>query len=233
MNIAEMSKRFTDFLARVKHPNEMELPVWVMNMLAIMYPTVSWNKVHFYNRLPWYIFPSTTHAIVLPGTLDFSHLHIYFNRNFDTSGYYGLGLIVHEGFHVLQYTDTGKCGPGFARPFMMYYLACWLRHGYRNSPMETAAYLQEKKFVACCQKAGAAMQADALTLHASEDFFVGIMSGNPSLVKHSSAFRYGCGLWPLVAGVSLTIMATLLLPLMDGVLGILAMPLRKIKSCTK
>lgn len=134
-------------------PKEIEIPDCVLQLLKVIYPTVDWNKIHFYDELPWFIPTSKVNAVALPGIYDCNQIHIYFS-NFNPYICYipnkELSLVIHEGYHALQYTDIGIFGIGFIRLFTMKYLNCWLMYRYKKNPFEISAYAFAKNFSECC-----------------------------------------------------------------------------------
>jgi hypothetical protein len=126
-------------------PKKIDPPECVLELLRYIYPTVNWDRVFFYDGWPHLIGLSPNAAITLPDTYSPHRINIYFKPGrWDPCTCRGLGLIVHEGFHVLQITDViGGIGPGFARPFIIQYLSCWAGHGftYDDHPLEQTAYL--------------------------------------------------------------------------------------------
>jgi hypothetical protein len=139
-------------------PERIEPAECVLELLRFVYPTVDWESVSFYDGWPHFIGFSPNVAITLPDTYTPHRINIYFKPGrWDPCTCDGLGLIVHEGFHALQIRDTlGGLGPGFARPFIVQYLACWAANGFKydDHPMEEAAYVVAGRanslYEACC-----------------------------------------------------------------------------------
>ncbi len=129
-----------------------------MQLLKDIYPGVDWNRVDFYEGLPWFtptVAPYVT-AQALPQFYSFGRFRIYLTK-FDESRAQCLADIVHEAFHIMQGMHFLKgYGLGFFRGFMVYYNALFLRFGYRNNPFEIPAYDQEYRFLDYCARHGIA-----------------------------------------------------------------------------
>jgi len=125
-----------------------------IQILKDLYPTVNWNRVDFYEGLPWFtpfIAPYVT-AQALPHFYSFSRYRIYLKK-FDESRAQCLADIVHEGYHVMQAMQFLKgYGFGFFRGLMVYYNALFLKYGYRSNPFEITAHDQEYRFLDYCIK---------------------------------------------------------------------------------
>jgi len=162
-----MSKRFLRIADTLYHwvfPRVIEPDAETQTLLRNIYPTINWQKVRFYEGLPWFIAGSYVNAIVLPATWNRQYIHAYF-AVYQPDTLAGLSTIIHEGFHVLQYQDLGK-GIGFMRRFMVFYLADYFqlffknifkkgsqvanRIAYEKHPMEIPAYTQDRYFSQHC-----------------------------------------------------------------------------------
>ncbi len=139
------------FFLRKHIPNEATL-----RLLKILYPDVNWNRVDFYEGLPWFtpfVAPYVT-AQALPQFYSFSRYRIYVTK-FDESRAQCVADIIHEGFHVNQAMQYWKgYGLGFFRGLMVHYNAYFVTHGYRQNPFEIPAYDQEFRFLDVCEKHG-------------------------------------------------------------------------------
>ncbi len=228
MNLCNKLKEILSNFYNWFKPEEIEKPDCVLRLLKTIYPTVNWNNVHFYNRLPWFIPSSQASAITLPGNYDFTQIHIYFDNNFNPCSCAGLSTIVHEGFHVLQYTDIGIGGVGFIRLFMIYYLSCWIKNlikygnwndAYFNNPMEIAAYAQEEKFNKYCNALREKI-CDCSTKPPTynQNALNQLITDCPDLVKNTSGFQYNCGIIPAIIGAILDILIGVLVPVAEIVL---------------
>ncbi len=214
----KLKEIFSNFYHWFK-PKEIEKPECVLQLLKTIYPKVNWNNVHFHNRLPWFIPSSQAVAITLPGIYSFNQIHIYFNNNFDPCNWKGLGTIVHEGFHVLQYRDTGIFGVGFIRLFMVEYLGGWAMFGYKNCQIEVEAYKHEEHFnesyntlnkkICDCSTKPPTFNQTALNQ---------LIASYPNLVKNSSGFYYNFDIFLPIIGTILDIIIAVLLPILEFVL---------------
>jgi hypothetical protein len=123
-----------------------------IRLLRELYPSVNWDRVDFYEGLPWYtafVAPYVT-AQALPQFFSFSRYRIYLTK-YDESRAQCLADIVHEGMHVMQAMRyMNGYGFGFLRGFIIYYLAFYFKYGYRNNPFEIPAYDQEYRFLGYC-----------------------------------------------------------------------------------
>src|SRR5436190_6851302 len=103
-----------------------------IQLLKDLYPNVNWNRVDFYEGLPWFtpaVAPYVT-CQALPQFYSFSKFRIYIKK-FDESRAQCLADIVHEAFHVMQAMHFAKgYGLGFFRVWMLYYVAVFMKHGY-------------------------------------------------------------------------------------------------------
>lgn len=127
-----------------------------IKLLKDLYPSVNWNRVDFYEGLPWFtpFIAPYVNAQALPQFYSFSRYRIYIQK-FDESRAQCLADIVHEGYHVMQAMHFWKgYGLGFFRGLMVYYNALFLKYGYRSNPFEITAYDQEYRFLAYCEKRG-------------------------------------------------------------------------------
>lgn len=202
-------------------PPEIEKPVGVIKMLEAVYPTIEWNKVKFYDGLPWFtsIFAPRTNAITLPGTYGFHTIVIHF-KNFDPYSIKGMSTIVHEGFHVLQFSEIGTGRMGWYRKFMIQYLGWCIKLGkncYANHPMEKQAYTFEAQFSEGYKAVGDSIFEEASTLSYNENALYELMETHPHLLKIESGYKPKSFSWSTVLASFSVLIMTLFLPLMDGV----------------
>lgn len=137
----------------------------IIDTLKIIYPTIKWERVYFFKGMPWFtiIHSNFITAQALPATYSFSKFSIYL-RDYDAESCETLSIIVHEGYHLMQYQKFLKgYGLGFLRAFIVYYNAYYLKHGYRNNPFEIPAYEQENKFYRFC-KSNSLLQKESFSV---------------------------------------------------------------------
>lgn len=183
-----------------------------LKLLQDIYPTVNWQRVDFYEGLPWFtpmVAPYVT-AQALPDFYSFGKFRIYIKK-FDESRDQCLSDIVHEGFHIVQYLQFGNgYGLGFLRGLMVYYNALFLKHGYRQNPFEVPAYDQEHRFLEYCRKNGFhVIQADKAYLAFAE------LHKNPEMVFTTFDFKYTGGFFPLLGSFFICLLIALVKPLAD------------------
>lgn len=127
-----------------------------LRLLQTVYPNIDWNRVDFYEGLPWFtplIAPYVT-AQALPQFYSFKRFSIYIKKMDETRAQC-LADIVHEGLHVVQGFNMWKgYGLGILRGFTLHYVALFSRFGYRNNPLEIPAYDQEFRFLDFCARHG-------------------------------------------------------------------------------
>src|SRR5689334_22435785 len=123
----------------MKKPEKREPAPGVRDLLAAIYPTIRWDVVTFYEGLPGWVQRFTHGAITLPDALGTRGINVFVAEgqwNPCTPG--GLGLLVHECFHVLQFQERLRgVGLGPLRVFALQYLARALcEGGDRNNHYE-------------------------------------------------------------------------------------------------
>jgi len=126
-------------------PVAMQMPQEIILLLKKFYPTVNWNKVRFYNTLPWYTQYGLKYldGITTPSNFGIYTIDIYLNH-LNLYRPYGLATLVHEGYHILQFQKQYRAGIGFLKIYLIDYIAGWFKHGYFQHPMEKPAYVQER-----------------------------------------------------------------------------------------
>jgi hypothetical protein len=186
-----------------------------IQLLKDLYPTVNWNRVDFYEGLPWFtpfIAPYVT-AQALPQFYSFNRFSIYLIK-FDETRAQCLADIVHEGMHVLQGMRFWKgYGLGMLRGFTIFYSALFVKYGYRNNPLEIPAYDQEFRFLDFCEK----HHQHGIVPKVDMSQFKGIYKES-SLVIKEFKFRYKDNFFLLLIGIFFSTMVAILKPVIDGLL---------------
>ena len=192
-----------------------------LHVLQSLYPTVDWSRVDFYEGLPWFT-PTVApyvNAQALPSFYSFSRFRIYL-RKFDETRAQCVADIVHEAFHIMQAMHFRRgYGVGFFRGWMFYYLAHFLREGYRNNVFEIPAYNQEFRFLDSCNKhnvKGVVPQVSAQDLQ-------NVIS-EPGLVYSSYQYKYSGGAFFLVLSFLICISTIILKPVADVLLYVISRP---------
>jgi hypothetical protein len=173
----------------MKKPEKREPAPGVRDLLAAIYPTIRWERVTFYEGLPAWVQRFTRGAITLPDALSTRGIHVYVGEGqWNPCTPRGLGLLVHECFHVLQFQERLKgVGLGPLRVFALQYLARALfEGGDRNNHYEKPAYAQEDAFVGACGKPFASQLCSAASRDGARDILGPFIERNPSLVRRTS-----------------------------------------------
>lgn len=185
-----------------------------IQLLKDLYPTVDWNRVDFYEGLPWYTpyLASYVNAQALPQFYSFNRFSIYL-RKFDESRIQCVSDIVHEAFHVMQgMRFWNGYGIGMLRGFTVYYGAVFAKYGYRNNPFEISAYDQEFRFLDFCEKHhqhGIVPEADAAIFKE--------ISKEKSLVFTKFQFKYKENYLLLIACFFISLVIAVVKPFIDVV----------------
>lgn len=157
-------------LFRSIFPKRVTIEPEVIQLLSQVFPTLDFNRIYFFSGMPWFMKYAFAAGVTLPGTYDLSGINIYLD-GCNQKSKNGLGLIVHELFHGLQYKDLhGGYGVGFMRSFLVFYLTEYfilLKQGFKTQPffeasksaydchpMEMPAYQHEFEFKIKYQKLG-------------------------------------------------------------------------------
>lgn len=134
----------------------------------MMYPTIDWQQVTFYDRLPWFFRFARINALVVPAFYS-KKIHVYLNQYLHSKEKPWTQIIVHESMHLLQYQfyrSNQTFNAGFMHRFVRRYFAYWLQtfiisffgkskrikssisqKMYLHNPFEKQAYQQEYDFV--------------------------------------------------------------------------------------
>jgi hypothetical protein len=183
-----------------------------LKLLKNIYPTVNWNHVDFYEGLPWFtplVAPYVT-AQALPDFYSCSRFRIYLSK-FDETKAQCISDIVHEAFHVLQGMHFAKgYGVGFFRIWMVYYIAFFIKYGYRQNPFEIPAYDQEYRFLEYCRQKGFHGISPRVSYKSFSDIFI-----EKELVFRDIDFSFGENILLLFVGILLCALITILKPVAD------------------
>ncbi|MBX7240229.1 MAG: hypothetical protein K1X92_00675 [Bacteroidia bacterium] len=220
------------------YPRLLEVPPFLADFLNRMYPAVPWQKVRFYEGMPWFA-PKWASAIVLPHPWHFNTMCVYY-KQFDFLSPTGLSTIAHEGMHILQAFELQKAkGLGYYRGFLIYYNILSLirmfqllgkvslkklnKSAYRSHPMEIPAYNQGDKVFKYLHEYYADNQYSKLLHH--HEVVSAFMDKYPDLVKINSGTRYDKSIPKYFAGALITIPIALVNPVILIFLkGILFLP---------
>ncbi|MES2593632.1 MAG: hypothetical protein V4608_17235 [Bacteroidota bacterium] len=183
-----------------------------MQLLRDLYPTVNWNRVDFFEGLPWFtpFIASYVNAQALPQFYSFNRFSIYL-RNFDESRIQNISDIVHEAYHVLQgMRFWNGYGIGGLRGFTVYYSAVFFKYGYRNNPFEISAYDQEFRFLDFCEK----HHQHGIVPEADVRIFKDIKAES-TLVFQKFPYRYTDNYFVLIACFFISALVTVIKPIVD------------------
>jgi hypothetical protein len=198
-----------------------EISPSTLHVLQSLYPSVDWDRVDFYEGLPWFT-PTVApyvNAQALPQFYSFNKFRIYL-RKFDESRAQCVADIVHEAFHINQAMHFKKgYGIGFFRIWMFYYIAHFLREGYRNNVFEIPAYNQEFRFLDACNRHNVkgvlpAVNADDLRKVISE----------PGLVFPGYEYKYSGNWFFLPLSFIICLAVLIVKPLADALVYIISWP---------
>lgn len=210
---------FADYLKTGLAPRRVNLTEKHQALLQRMYPTVDWGRVWVHEGMPWFMKESFAVGTVLPSIWHPARVHIYL-KEYRIEGRYTTAMLVHEGFHVLQYQDLGRMyGLGFWRGFTQHYLGrVWegfFKHvrqvpfvtlfqtTYQHHPMEVSAYQHEANFVRVYPS-----YADTASVQA---FFYRY----PQLIQTTSAYRKSLSVGGHLAGLLSSLAVAFARPLVE------------------
>jgi hypothetical protein len=183
-----------------------------MEVLSNLYPEMDWQRVSFYEGLPWFtpIVAPFVNAQALPDFYSCSRFRIYL-RKFDETRAQCVADIAHEAFHILQAMQHARgYGAGFLRIWLIYYLAVYMKHGYRQNPFEVPAYDQEYRFLSFCERHNISGVVPPIPQEKLANLTV-----EPDLVHRNFNFKYGEDPLRLVASFALCVVVTVARPLVD------------------
>lgn len=190
-------------------PKQIILSKEVDFFLKSMYPSVNWKNVRFYDGLPWFILSSKATAIALPANFSFRNINIHLT-NFNENSIEEIGILVHESFHVWQYTAIGISGIGFIRLFMIKYFGFWATYGYKNNPMEIEAYKHETEFCSSISK-----YLIQNNLRFSKEELPIFLTKNSNLVKSQNNSKYNPGILKFLVGLFLVLVIEIFMPISE------------------
>lgn len=122
-----------------------------------------------------------------------------------------LADIIHEAYHILQAMHLWKgYGIGFFRGWMVYYIALFPKHGYRQNPFEISAYDQEFRFLDYCEKHSIPGITPKVAIGAFKN-----ITNESSLVFNEYQFRYEGTILPLLGSLIFCVFVTLVKPIAD------------------
>jgi hypothetical protein len=194
----------------------------VMHMLYDLYPDVDWKKrVKFYIGLPWYtpLAAPFVNAQALPDFYSFSKYRIYLKK-YDETIPQCLADIAHEAFHVLQgMQHLNGYGIGFLRPWMVQYIAVYMKYGYRQNPFEIPAYNQEYRFLDFCERKGLKGMVPLSSVESLRE-----VRNEPGLVFGKFKYKYKESISMLVAAFFFCLVVAILRPLLDLLIYLITAP---------
>lgn len=205
-------------------------------LLQLMYPSINWKNISFYDGLPWYMRHTFAFATALPNSYSAKRVNIYFKK-YEPDDKYMLSTLVHEAFHVLQYSDLQKKWPlgfGFCRSFLWHYLGWFIalffigvfktRKGveksaaaaYMEHPLEVPAYAQEWDFHQSYRNFGK---------HGALEILL-FLQLTPQLIRQDSGYGQNRPpYWALLPAVFLSLIISLVKPFLDFLLLIVLSPI--------
>lgn len=225
--------RIISFFKRLKEVSHTNLFLrkhtpapFIMQLLKRFYPAVDWTRVDFYEGLPWFaplVAPYVT-AQALPQFYSCSRFRIYIKK-FDESQPDCVADIIHEAFHILQYMETGKgYGFGFLRGMMVYYIAFFVKYGYRQNPFEIPAYEQEYRFMKYCHTNGITEIVPDKTIKVFES-----VDPTSGLIFNTYSFKYDYSKLVLSGAFVFCFFIALVKPLADTLLFLIRITTKKEK----
>jgi hypothetical protein len=193
-----------------------------IKLLQDIYPNVDWRRVRFYEGLPWFTPPVAPYvtAQALPHFYSFGGFCIYLKR-FDETRAQCLADIIHEAYHVMQAMKFGRgYGIGFLRGWMIYYLAEFVKHGYRKNAFEVPAYNQEFRFLSYCLRLGIRGMISQVKPGAFDN-----ISNERELVFPTFSYRYKGSFFTLIGSFFVCVAITIVKPVADLALFVFGTPL--------
>ena len=104
-------------------PPEIELPEGLRQLLAFLYPRLESRGTHVHLGFPHLLKLIPNQGITLPATVRRGQARVYIHQDcWDPGSVRGLGLVVHEAYHVLQVQQAWRgWGLGLLHPFTVLY----------------------------------------------------------------------------------------------------------------
>lgn len=127
-------------------PDRIELPSSLLKTLRFLFPTLDFDRVAFFEGIPWPICLGNLEGIAIPAPLSTGMAHVYLTASsYLPDSEESFLLLAHELVHVLQIQRslTKGYGLGLANPGVVSYLTCWLSSGFssgRANRFEREAY---------------------------------------------------------------------------------------------
>lgn len=126
-------------------PRAHTIPEEFIEVVKEVFPGIKLNKIKVYSSLPWFM--ALSHkpfdAATIPSGV--SNFSIYHNHFVLTNPHH-LSILFHEFFHAWDFQKRGNAGLGLCKVFVIFYLADYFIHGYRNNIYERPAYLVQEVF---------------------------------------------------------------------------------------
>ncbi len=147
------------------YPPTVQISPYLEYLLKNIYPLVDWEKIIFYDKMPWFLTSSFAVGTALPRSFWGKELGVYCRDLGAMSSVQATLIIVHEAYHIYQYEGLkGGINWGLNCRFMRYYFGWYFQtlttaifqkkmpwkqataYAYRQHPMEVVAYAQENLF---------------------------------------------------------------------------------------
>lgn len=223
--------QFAQKLYRGIFPKSLTLDTKEQQLLEQMYPTIDWTYVRCYQGMPWYMLKNFAIATALPHSYNGKYVNIYF-RAYKPNTFMSTCTLVHEAFHVLQYTDLGSMtkktwGFGFFRRFICYYIGWYLAkvvqnlfskevklkelnyNSYRYHELEIPAYDYEQVF------------GEHFHLYQNYDS-KHLFKQAPQLILQSSNCLQRPPIWAWLLGSLIALLLAIVKPIADGLVLLVA-----------
>lgn len=145
-------------------------------------------------------------GITIPDTYSFRRFNIYHN-NLDLTKCNGIATIIHEAFHILQFTNSYRgFGPAFLKSGLIQYLSCWIKQGYYKHDLEVPAYKMEDNFISCYNSSAS---NEIINLKKM------LEANKEKLLNQLPDLKYNCGVFPLIGGTFIAFLITIFKPIIE------------------